>query len=42
LKERCFHLGNIDTVNQAVIKKANLVRNTYMQKMLKDKEGVGE
>lgn len=37
MKEKCFHLGNIDTVNQAVKKKANLVRNTHMQRMLKER-----
>lgn len=35
MREKCFHLGNIDTVNQAVKKKANLVRNTSMQNLLK-------
>lgn len=34
MKEKCFHLGNVDTVNQAVKKKANLIRNTHMQRML--------
>lgn len=37
MKEKCFHLGNIDTVNQAVKKKANLVRNTHMQRMLRER-----
>lgn len=37
MKEKCFHLGNIDTVNLAVKKKANLVRNTHMQRMLKER-----
>lgn len=35
MREKCFHLGSVDTVNQAVKKKANLVRNTSMQKLLK-------
>lgn len=37
MKEKCFHLGNVDTVNMAVKKKANLTRNTFMQRLLKDK-----
>ena len=36
MKEKCFHLGNVDTVNLAVKKKANFDRNTFMQKLLKD------
>ncbi len=36
MKEKCFHLGNVDTVNLAVKKKANFTRNTFMQKLLKD------
>lgn len=36
MKEKCFHLGNIDTVNQSVKKKANFVRNTFMQKLIKE------
>jgi exodeoxyribonuclease V alpha subunit len=35
MKEKCFHLGNIDTVNSAVKKKENLTRNTFMQELLK-------
>lgn len=35
MKERCFHLGSVDTVNMAVKKKANLSRHTFMQGMLK-------
>lgn len=37
MREKCFHLGNVDTVNKAVKKKANLVRNTSMQNLLKKK-----
>lgn len=37
MKEKCFHLGNVDTVNRSVKKKANLSRNTYMQGLLKEK-----
>ena len=35
MKQKCFHLGNINTVNIAVKKKANLNRNTVMQQLLK-------
>ena len=35
MKVKCFHLGNKDTVNIAIKKKANLVRNTWMQDLLK-------
>lgn len=34
MKERCFHLGSADTVNIAIKKKANLTRNTFMEKLL--------
>ena len=36
MKEKCFHLGNVDTVNLAVKKKANFTRNTFMQKLIKE------
>ena len=36
MKEKCFHLGNVDTVNQAVKKKANFARNTHMQRLIKE------
>lgn len=42
MREKCFHLGNIDTVNQAVKKKANLVRNTHMQRLLKEEQKVNK
>lgn len=35
MKEKCFHLGNIKTVNIAIKKKANLERNTFMKTLLK-------
>ena len=38
MKERCFHFGDTTTVNRAIKKKANLSRNTFMQKLLKSKE----
>ena len=34
MKEQCFHLGTLQSVNQAVKKKANLTRNTFMQELL--------
>ena len=33
-KSKCYHLGNIASVNKAVKKKANLTRHTFMQKLL--------
>lgn len=35
MKERCYHLGTLQSVNQATKKKANLARNTFMQELLK-------
>ena len=34
MRERCFHFGSINTINIAVKKKANLLRNTFMLQML--------
>ena len=34
MKEKCFHLGDFDTVNKAVKKKENFIRNTWMQQLL--------
>ena len=34
MKEVCYHLGTLPTVNQSVKKKANLTRRTFMQDML--------
>ena len=34
MKEKLYHLGSLQSVNQAVKKKANLTRHTFMQKML--------
>lgn len=34
MKEKCYHLGTFDTVNQAVKKKANITRNTFMKELL--------
>ena len=35
MKERMYHLGTLQSVNQAVKKKANLTRHTFMQELLK-------
>ena len=34
MKEKLYHLGSLQTVNQTVKKKANLVRHTFMQQLL--------
>ena len=34
MKKQCFHLGNINTVSSSIMKKANLNRNTFMQRLL--------
>lgn len=36
MKEKCYHLGNVYTVNEAIKKKANLTRDTFMQDLLKN------
>ena len=36
MKEKLYHLGSLQSVNQAVKKKANLTRHTFMQKLLKE------
>ena len=35
MKEKMYHLGSLQSVNQAVKKKANLTRHTFMQNLLK-------
>ena len=35
MKEKLYHLGTLQSVNQAVKKKANLTRHTFMQEFLK-------
>lgn len=35
MRERCFHFGDVDTVNKAVKKKENFNRMTFMQELLK-------
>lgn len=34
MKEGCYHLGALNSINQAVKKKANLTRDTHMQELL--------
>lgn len=36
MKQRLYHLGSLQSVNQAVKKKANLTRHTFMQNLLKN------
>jgi len=36
-KEKCFHLGDIDTVNQAIKKKENFNRQTFLAELLCNK-----
>lgn len=36
MKEKLYHLGALQSVNQAVKKKANLTRHTFMQNLLKN------
>lgn len=36
MKEKLYHLGSLQSVNQAVKKKANLTRRTFMKKLLKN------
>lgn len=38
MKEKLYHLGSLQSVNQAVKKKANLTRHTFTQKLLKNFE----
>ena len=40
MKEKLYHLGSLQSVNQAVKKKANLTRHTFMQKFLKNSEKI--
>ena len=35
MKEKLYHLGSLQTINQAVKKKANMTRRTFMQNLLK-------
>lgn len=36
MKKRCYHLGTLQTINRAVMKKTNLSRHTFTQQLLKD------
>lgn len=36
MKEKLYHLGSLSSVNQAIKKKANLTRMTFMQELLKE------
>ena len=40
MKEKLYHLGSLQSVNQAVKRKANLTRNTFMQKLLKNSQNL--
>lgn len=35
-RNKCYHIGSVDTVNKVIKKKANLTRHTFMQQMLKE------
>ena len=37
MREVCYHLGTLQSVHQAISKKANLQRNTFMQELLLNK-----
>jgi exodeoxyribonuclease V alpha subunit len=34
MKDKCFHFGTVESVNRAVVKKANLTRHTFMVDLL--------
>ena len=34
MKEKCFHLGDLTTINRAIKKKVNLMRNTFLEDFL--------
>ena len=36
-REKCFHLGNLKTINLAIKKKENLQRKTFLEDLLKNK-----
>lgn len=42
MKEKLYHLGGLQTVNQAVKKKANLTRHTFTQKLLRGNNSTTE
>ena len=35
MKKKCYHLGAVQTINRAVMKKINFQRNTFMRELLK-------
>lgn len=35
-KQRCFHIGSVDTMNRVIYKKVNFKRSTFMQRLLKE------
>lgn len=35
-RQRCFHIGSIDTMNKVIYKKINFKRSTFMQRLLKE------
>lgn len=35
-RNRCFHIGSVDTINKIIKKKTNMKRHTFMQQMLKE------
>lgn len=37
MRKKCYHLGALTSVNQAIHKKANLTRHTFMQQLLLNK-----
>ena len=36
MRQKCFHLGNLKTVNMTIKKKANFSRNTFTQRLLRE------
>ena len=42
MKKKLYHLGGLQTINQAVKKKANLTRHTFTQKLLRGNNGTRE
>lgn len=35
-RNRCFHIGSVDTMNKVIKKKINLTRHTFMQQLLRE------
>ena len=36
MKEKCFHIGDLKTVNRAIKKKVNLMRDTFLEELLEN------